>query len=108
MAKFITVHSFQLGSGKSQIASNIAVQLATQGQRVALIDANVQSPSAQTLFGIAPNGQPGLDDFLLGQCDIGQTVVDLTEVLAIGPRGSLYIVPSRAEPRNLTNLKHGG
>jgi MinD-like ATPase involved in chromosome partitioning or flagellar assembly len=108
MSKIITIHSFQLGSGKSQLASNIAVQLATQGQRVALIDANIQSPSIQTLFGLTANGQPGLDDYLLGKCTIEDTVINLSESLAIGPKGCLYIVPSSSNPQNVTNLVRGG
>lgn len=108
MAKIVTVHSFQLGSGKSQIASNIAVHLAAQGQRVALIDANVQSPNAQTLFGIMDNGKPGMDDFLLGRCTIGETVIDLSTPLALGPRGSLFVVSSGSDARNIADLMRGG
>ena len=45
MSTIVTVHSFRRGVGKSSVAVNLAVLLALQGRRVALIDTDFQAPS---------------------------------------------------------------
>src|SRR5689334_2998121 len=104
MSKFVSVHSFQVGSGKSQVAANMAVLLASQGQRVAFLDGNIQSPSANHLFGLQEGDVPGLDDHLLGHCTIRDTVRDLSSSLATGPDGRLFVVSTGFEPANIAEL----
>lgn len=56
MAKIISIHSFRGGTGKSNITANIAALLATEGQRVGVIDTDIQSPGIHALFGLGGNG----------------------------------------------------
>ena len=67
--ELIAVHSFRGGNGKSSIAANVAALLAVAGQRVGVVDADIQSPGLHLLLGRAGK-TPGhtLDDYLLGNC----------------------------------------
>ena len=42
MAQIIGVHSFRGGTGKSNIIANIAATMTLQGQRVGIIDTDIQ------------------------------------------------------------------
>jgi MinD-like ATPase involved in chromosome partitioning or flagellar assembly len=52
MPKIVSVHSFRHGTGKSNLAANLAVSIAQQGQRVGIIDTDVQASGVHTLFGL--------------------------------------------------------
>ena len=49
------VTSAQKGDGKSVIAANLAILMARAGKSTLLIDADLRSPSQQTLFNLPPN-----------------------------------------------------
>jgi len=62
----LAVHSGKGGVGKSTIAANLAVALATppprgEGLRVGLLDADVYGPSAPLLFGVRGRAKPSVD-----------------------------------------------
>lgn len=44
MTKIISVHSYRGGTGKSNLVANLATLLVLQGKRVAIFDADIQSP----------------------------------------------------------------
>jgi MinD-like ATPase involved in chromosome partitioning or flagellar assembly len=52
MSRVISVHSFRGGTGKSNAAANVATLLAAEGQRVGVVDTDIQSPGIHTLFGL--------------------------------------------------------
>ncbi|GAA5528798.1 MinD/ParA family protein [Herpetosiphon gulosus] len=94
MPKIVSIHSFRPGTGKSQLTANIATILAAAGQRVAIIDSDVHSPSIQWLFGL-PEGAitHSLNDFLWGKCGIESTAVNLNPTVRHPLKGQLYLVP---------------
>ena len=51
-------------SGKTTVASNLAIQLAGTGRRVLLIDANISRPAVHRVFGVG-GGHAGLADVLM-------------------------------------------
>ena len=52
MATIISVHSFRGGTGKSNTTANLAAVVAAAGQRVGVIDGDIQSPGIHVLFGL--------------------------------------------------------
>jgi ATP-binding protein involved in chromosome partitioning len=50
--KIIVVASGKGGVGKSTVSANLAIALARQGFKVALVDADIYGPSIPRLFGI--------------------------------------------------------
>ncbi len=51
MYKIVSVHSFRGGTGKSNTTANVAAILASLGQRVGVVDTDIQSPGIHVLFG---------------------------------------------------------
>ena len=73
MSKIVAVHSFRGGTGKSNTTANLAVALAETGQRVGIVDTDIQSPGIHILFGMREEEQVAtLNTYLWGACDITQ------------------------------------
>jgi MinD-like ATPase involved in chromosome partitioning or flagellar assembly len=119
MAKIISIHSYRGGTGKSNITANLAAVVARQGQRVGIVDTDVQSPGIHVLFGFdAAQGERCLNEYLWGECAIQDAAHDLSETLWPdgGPaaRGrakreaALYLVPASARPGDMTRILREG
>ncbi len=108
MGKIITIHSFRGGTGKSNLSANLAVWTAQQGNRVAVIDTDVQSPGIHVIFGLGREKiSHTLNDFLRGNCTISDTSVDLTKKLGLR-RGSLYVIPASLNAKEITRILREG
>jgi len=95
MSTIVTIHSFRRGVGKSSLSANLAVSLALQGRRVALIDTDFQSPSIHLFFGLSDGkAAPAFNDYLWDKCDILSAVQDVTSRFAPGASGKLFIIPA--------------
>jgi septum site-determining protein MinD len=101
MAKIVSIHSFRGGTGKSNTTANLAALLAAQGQRVAVVDTDINSPGIHILFNVSEDDiQFSLNDYLWGKCDIKDAALDVTDSLKgdghnkMPLQGQIYLIPS--------------
>ncbi len=73
LARAIAVSSGKGGVGKTNLAVNLAVALAAQGKRVALLDADLGLANADVLCGITPRAT--LEDVVTGDRSIEEVMV---------------------------------
>jgi MinD-like ATPase involved in chromosome partitioning or flagellar assembly len=106
LAIIVSVHSFRGGTGKSNTTANLATVLAQSGQRVGVIDTDIQSPGIHVLFGL--NGDEittSLNDFLWHDRAIKDAAV---EVSPVGVRGSIFLIPSSIKPGEIARVLREG
>lgn len=109
MARIIAIHSFRGGTGKSNTTANLAFLLADMGQRVAVVDTDLQSPGIHVLFGLDAQGSRfALNDFLWGKCEVTQAACDVTSVAGISPGGRLFMVPASLRAGDIARVLHYG
>ena len=80
-AKIIAIHSSRGGTGKTTIATNLAVTYARKGLNIALLDLDFRAPS---LFGVFSKGiqspvKRWLNDFMLDRYAVEQVLVDVSD-----------------------------
>jgi ATP-binding protein involved in chromosome partitioning len=92
VASVVAVASGKGGVGKSTVATNLALALATLGSRVGLLDADVYGPSVPLMLGIDEKAQTGEDRRIvpvekhgLRVISMGMFVGDTTPVIWRGP-----------------------
>ncbi len=108
MSKIISVHSFRGGTGKSNSTANISAILAAQGQRVGVVDTDIQSPGIHVLFGLDESMMGrSLNDYLWGKCDIRETAHDVTGNLG-GVAGKVYLIPSSIKAGEIAKVLREG
>lgn len=110
-ATIVTFYSYKGGVGRTQALANVAVSLANQGQRVILIDMDLESPGLHNFF--SPKGHlsqrfedadlaqaPGLIEYLEECSGLGAEEPDLLGRLIpcaheawLGDRGNLRLLP---------------
>lgn len=82
------------GEGKSTICANLAISAATDGERVAVIEADLRRPGlARTALGLGaepPSGSPGLSSYLVGATDergalVSHAIIPGIDVMWAGP-----------------------
>lgn len=107
MAKIISIHSFRGGTGKSNTTANLAAILALQGQRVGVIDTDIQSPGIHILFGLQGDAlSTSLNDYLWHGCEIGDVAQDVTP--AHGVPGRMFLIPSSTKAGEITRVLREG
>ena len=109
MAKIISIHSFRGGTGKSNMAANVATLLAAGGQRIGVVDTDIQSPGIHVLFGMTRETVTrSLNDYLWGRCEIGKAAYDVTPRLDEGLAGRVFLIPSSSNPSDIARVMHDG
>jgi septum site-determining protein MinD len=109
MSRVISIHSFRGGTGKSNTAANVATLLAAAGQRVGVVDADIQSPGIHVLFGLNQEAiRYSLNQYLWGTCDIIQAAHDMTASLDPGLGGRVYLVPSSIRATDIARVMREG
>ncbi len=86
LAQTIAVASGKGGVGKSNVAVNVALELAALGHRVTLLDADMALANADVLLGITPKYHLG--HVLTGQRTLQEVQIEVTEGLRLIPGGS--------------------
>lgn len=90
----ISFHSYKGGTGKTNIAGNLACYLAKKGKRVGLVDTDVSGPGIHALFSL--NVDKTLVDYLRGKAVLEDTIFKPSY-------GELYIIRSDATEEDLTS-----
>jgi septum site-determining protein MinD len=109
MSRVISIHSFRGGTGKSNTAANVATLLAAAGQRVGVVDTDIQSPGIHMLFGLNQEAiRYSLNQYLWGTCDIIQAAHDMTASLDPGLGGRVYLVPSSMRATDIARVMREG
>src|SRR6266516_1164857 len=109
MAKIISIHSFRGGTGKSNMAANVATLLAAGGQRIGVVDTDIQSPGIHVLFGMTQETMSrSLNDYLWGRCEIGAAAYDVTSSLDKGLTGRVFLIPSSSNASDIARVMQDG
>jgi MinD-like ATPase involved in chromosome partitioning or flagellar assembly len=109
MPQIISVHSFRGGTGKSNIAANLTTLLAAAGQRVAVIDTDIQSPGIHNLFDLDGDAITyALNDYLWGRCAIQQAAADVTDRLHAPVAGRVFLIPSSINAGEIARVLREG
>jgi MinD-like ATPase involved in chromosome partitioning or flagellar assembly len=109
MATIVSIHSFRGGTGKSNTTANLATLLAASGQRVGVIDTDIQSPGIHVLFGLAGDQvSASLNDFLWRGCNIEDTARDVTPAPCVASGGRVFLIPSSIKPGEITRVLREG
>lgn len=109
MARIISIHSFRGGTGKSNLAANLTVLLAAAGQRVGVIDTDIQSPGIHNLFDLDGGAfDYALNDFLWGRCSIQQAATDVTARLAAPVSGRIMLIPASIKAGEIARVLREG
>jgi MinD-like ATPase involved in chromosome partitioning or flagellar assembly len=107
MAKVISLHSFRGGTGKSNITANLAVALATAGQRVGIVDTDIQSPGIHVIFDLVGDRvRYTLNDYLWGKCRVTEAAYDVSPHAV--PRAKVWLVPSSIKINEISRVLHEG
>lgn len=108
MSRIISIHSFRGGTGKSNTTANLAAVLAAQGERVGVIDTDIQSPGIHVLFGLHGDELvASLNDFLWHGREIQEVAQDVTPAGG-GVPGKIFLIPSSTKPDEITRVLREG
>ena len=109
MSKIISIHSFRGGTGKSNTTANLSTLLAMEGQRVGVIDTDIQSPGIHILFGMHEDDMAySLNDYLWGKCEIAQAAFDVTSNLDADIKGQIFLIPSSIKVGEIARVLREG
>jgi septum site-determining protein MinD len=115
MGEIISIHSFRGGTGKSNLTANLATQFAMRGNRVAIVDTDINSPGIHVLFGFDEiKITRALNDYLWGKAPIEDAAYPLHETASKDPdRGYLkdlkiWLVPSSIRTGEIARILREG
>ena len=115
MSKIISIHSFRGGTGKSNLTANLAAQAAILGNRVAIVDTDIQSPGIHVLFGLDENNMPHtLNEYLRGEISIeeasfhiGQNTGDVPGRKKLAGK-DLWLIPASINGNEISQILRNG
>ena len=92
--RVIAVTSGKGGVGKSNVVSNLAIALSTQGKKVLILDADLGLGNLDVLLGLSP--EYNMNNVLNGEKSLAEIIVD-------GPAG-IKIIPAGSGVQEFTSL----
>jgi MinD-like ATPase involved in chromosome partitioning or flagellar assembly len=109
MSKIVSVHSFRGGTGKSNSTANLAALLAMRGERVGVVDTDIQSPGIHILFNLDESEMVhSLNDYLWGKCGIKDTAHDVTGRIGADVKGQIFLIPSSIKAGEIARVLREG
>lgn len=94
------------------MTANLATQVALAGNRVGIIDTDIQSPGIHVIFGFdQTNLKYALNDFLWGNCPIEEAAYDVTKAAISEPSGDrprLFLIPSSVQVGEIARVLREG
>jgi septum site-determining protein MinD len=115
MGEIISIHSFRGGTGKSNLTANLATQLAMRGNRVGVVDTDIQSPGIHVLFGFDESRiSTALNDYLWGKAAIEETAYAIHETAANDPDRAflrdlrIWLIPSSIRTGEIARILREG
>jgi MinD-like ATPase involved in chromosome partitioning or flagellar assembly len=115
MGKIVSIHSFRGGTGKSNTTANLAALTAMAGNRVGIVDTDIQSPGIHVLFGLnSENMGHTLNEFLRDECSIEDVAFNIGEnpgdaegrQKLVGK--NLWLIPSSIKTREIHRVLREG
>jgi MinD-like ATPase involved in chromosome partitioning or flagellar assembly len=96
MVKIVSLLSYRGGTGKSNLAANLAWLAARGGAKVAVLDTDLQSPGVHIVLQADMSRVVfTLSDFVAKRCQLAEAAIDLSSDLEIGEGGGkLWLLPS--------------
>jgi Mrp family chromosome partitioning ATPase len=85
-------YGFKGGQARSTVLAMLAKNLANDGYRVLVVDADIEAPSLDELFEV---GVPSVDSTLMGACGWTDSVHPIPAYAATASRGLVDIIPCR-------------
>lgn len=113
MTQIVAIHSYRGGTGKTNVAGNLAAELVRTGHKVGLVDADIQSPGVHVLFGVDVSQVRTVNDYLWGRCPIDDVAVDVTSKVAAATPGTdvhgrLMLFPASLKAVDITRVVKEG
>ena len=101
MVKSLAILSHKGGVGKTSLAVNLAVHLATEGKNICLIDSDFHGPSILTFFTPKPEIH-WINSFLTGDSSLEECLQDLSNDLALS--GKLLVAFADPTPESIQHV----
>jgi MinD-like ATPase involved in chromosome partitioning or flagellar assembly len=109
MGKIVAIHSYRGGTGKSNLVANLAAIIAERGNRIGIIDTDIQSPGIHVIFGLDEEKiKYSLNDYLWGKCQIEAAAHDVTPDQINDRGGKIFLIPSSLKVSEITRVLHEG
>ena len=108
MPNIVSFYSCLAGAGNSHTTANVAAVMASEGQRVAVLDTDMLSAGVHARFGLDLDEITyTFHDYLSGRCAIEQTAYDVTHKVDGTISGQVFLVPASIEAHQILSALKG-